>query len=335
MKILWLYKYFPEYNFDHWLHMDFAKAIKYTGGMDLIAYGHDLHKGYPNLAPIPYNKNITMNDLKVREKFDVVILNTKSRMFKNYLPPRKYNDRRYAVEIREDCWLPTDFKKWDITPKIMIEEDFHWEDNDDWYVEMGIDCILQRHWIQQFRTIRTKKHYWFPFSVDTNIFKPNPDTQRKKIICFVGCDAPDCYPHRKTASIILENIGMLDRMGGLGKKVKGNDYVKCLQNYVSHLNGSSSVDVTTGKMFEIMASGSVLFTNESDRYGLKQLFPPDSYVTYKENYGDLITKAKRIINDEAYIKETTEKALVCIGKKHSHQVRIQELRNLIKREFGI
>lgn len=338
IRIIWLYKYFKEYNFDHWLHMDFARAIKNTEGVDLIGYGHDLQEGYPDLAPIKYDKNISMDDLKKEFDFDIIILNTKSRMFLNYLPPRKYNDKRLGTEIREECWLPKDFVQYKKAPKIVIEEDFHWEDNDNWYVENDINLILQRHYTQSLRTLKINSK-WFPFSVDTNVFKSNPNMARNKKICFVGCDAPDCYPHRSTVSNILKSLKMLDKAGGLGRKQVDDNYVKCLQSYICHLNGSSAVEVTAAKMFEIVASGSLLFTNKpkdyATGYGLEKLFPEDAYCTYNEDYSDLIEKAKKIINDETYVKETVERGLKCIKEKHTHPVRIKELLDIIENRYGI
>jgi len=339
IKILWLYRFAENFNFDHFLHLDFAKTISKHEKIELKTYGIGLEKAYPELMVMPYDKKIGMYDLKKEFDFDVIIINTKSRMFENYMPPRRYNDKDYTmlkVEIRENCWLPKDFRKINTTVmKIVLEEDYHWEENDSWYREMGIHLILQRHYSQTFRTMATPK-IWFPFSVDTTVFKPDPNIERIKKIGFIGCDVIDCYPYRAMGTNILKSLGLLDKIGDFQIKIKDDNYVNYLKKYVSFFNGSSKVNVNSAKMFEIMASGALLFTNKPQPYalgyGLKQLFPEDAYCTYEENFSDLVDKAKMIIENEEYVKKTTEKALRCINERHSHRVRINELINIIERE---
>ena len=117
LKILWLYKYIPTCDYDHHLHMSYAKFVSFTPGVTLKAYGPDIHLGYPRVCLKPYGMH-TLEDLHKIYPFDVVIVNTKSRCFGYYNP--KKNDAR-------DCWLPSDFSQWTKTPKIMIEEDAHYE----------------------------------------------------------------------------------------------------------------------------------------------------------------------------------------------------------------
>ena len=112
MRILWLYTYLESYCFDEWLHLDFAAYFNKIG-VDLIMYGPNIHLKYPQYTPIPYNENTTMEELYKQLKFDVIILNTKSRMFTYYDPFNK---------IQRGCILPKDFNECKI-PKIMIEEE--------------------------------------------------------------------------------------------------------------------------------------------------------------------------------------------------------------------
>ena len=142
MRILWLYRYTPDYNFDHWLHMDFAEWINSYSEIQTKCYGHRLHEVYPNFVVMPWEETITMKDIKKAFDFDVVILNTKSRMFEEYLPPVNPDNLPHS---HSPTWLPRDFKEYDC-PKVVIEEDYHWELNDDWYAENGIDLIMQRHY---------------------------------------------------------------------------------------------------------------------------------------------------------------------------------------------
>ena len=119
--------------------------------------------------------------------------------------------------------------------------------------------------------------------------------------------------------------GFLDRL-----KV-GDSYVKSLQQYVSHISCGSVYEITPAKSFEIMASGSVLFTNRFQ--GIGELFPEDCYCSYENDMSDVEQKARMILSDTDYVKETVKKAKSCIISKHSHKIRslqlMKELRNLL------
>ena len=329
MKLLWMYRYHPDYNFDHWLHMDFAEWLRvYTEG-NTACYGKYLHEKYPNFVVMPWKEEITMKELHNKYPFDVVILNTKSRMFEDYLPPiNPGNVPPYSI----GCWLPRDFDEYKC-PKIVIEEDYHWETDDDWYAERGINLILQRHYSQSLRDGKVKK-IWFPFSVDTSVFCSNPlipDKERK--ICKMG-GYTDCYIYRQTAIKILKSEGMGIDFSNLHREER---YVKSLQGYVAYLSCSSNVNITAGKMFEIMSSGGILFTNREpeDRYGLKQLFPDDTYVTYEQDFSDVISKARRIIYDKEWADALAIRGMNYVRENHNHQVRIKQLLQIINQEFGL
>ena len=321
MKILWLYSYNKINAYNSHLHVDFFRTLGKQEGTEVMGYGYRLEEGYPDLAPITFNPNKTLENIKKEFDFDLIIVNGRSRMF-------------YNILINKSSWLPKDFNKCKI-PKIMIAIDFHYETEKQcsWYSELGIDLILQRHLINMYKgEQRTNiKNMWFPFSVNTDIFKPDFNIKRNKKIGFVGSEFL-VYIHRKKAINILQDNKLIEVSKG---KMIGNDYIKNLQSYISHLSGSSSYDITPGKMFEIMASGSLLFTNESEKYGLRDLFPMDSFCTYKEDCSDIIEKANMIITNPNYIKQTTSKALKCVRERHSHEIRAKELIQIIENELGV
>lgn len=317
MKVLWFYKYDPTYNFDHWFHMDFAKQmIKY--GIELKVYGPELHHLYRNLTVGLYNPDKTLDDIYKDFPFQIIICCTKSRMFEYYNP---HNDQAYG------CWLPHGKKESNI-PKVILEEDYHYEKSDRWYHEYKIDLVIQRHYanyIKQFELGQTMTQ-WLPFSVNPEIFKPNPNIQKTNRIAFTGNHNPTVYPFRNNAKEILKKHNLLHDYGNRAREAL---YIECLQNYVSHLCGSSIYHVTPAKIFEIMACGSVLFTNESKNYGLEQLFSEGSYVTYKENFSDLLQKANFILNDKKARDSIAQVGRSEILKNHTDEVRVRHLKDIL------
>ena len=336
MKILWLYKYFANFNTDHWLHMDFARYINKINGLKLRAYGPGLELDYSDIVPVRYHEDITMEQLYKKFKFDVVILNTKSRMFHNYFPClHPYNFDK--IEINTGMWLPKDFDSFNC-PKIMIDEDYHYELNDDWYYDRGIKLIIQRHRPHSLVGGKVKK-VWHPFSVDINTFKPNPRIIRKNTVHFIG-SISEPYIYRKMAAGILKSHGYLPDYCPRTKTIDSN-YIKALQAYTAYLSGASIYNIAPAKMFEVMASEGILITNapldaDAVNYGLFELFPADSLITFDHVCGsDLIEKVDRIIKDEGFRNYTVKNALKAITGNHTHEIRINQIINTIKKEFNI
>lgn len=313
MKILWFYKYIADYDFDNWLHLKFVEVMKTYPNVEVMTYGPDIHIGYPHLTTIPYDKNKTIEDIQKEFNFDAMILNTKSRMFMDYNPHK---------QIAEGEWLPNRFNLIDY-PRIVIEEDYHYEHSDSWYRENRINLILQRHRSQSLRQ-QTVPMRWFPFSVDTSMFRPVSKPRHQKI-CFAGSMNHTVYQYRYNACEALRRAHLIDVFANRQKY--GIDYIDCLQEWISHISCSSTYRLSSAKMFEIMATGSALFTNEND--DLQHLFPPGSYYTYKDDCSNVVRVAREIINDTARREETVKRGLEAIHARHSHQVRINELLGII------
>ena len=309
MRILYLYQDIPAYGYDRWLREHFILQIsKYRPNYKVLMYGPGVHKVYPKFCAMPYEEKCTFKKLQKLYRFDVVLIAQKSRMHIVYYPDREENE----------TWLFQDFSELNV-PKIVIEEDYHYERDDEWYVQNGINLILQRHYSQSLRE-QTIPMRWFPFSVDPEVFQPG-SSERINKLCLTGSSEGDVYRHRREVYERLSKVHMAE--GFLKRQKIGIDYVKNLQEYVGHINCGSIYEINPAKCFEIMASGSVLFTNKFQ--GIDQLFPDNAYCSYKNDLSDVIDQAKRIINDTDYAQSISNAALDCIYERHTHKQRIDEL----------
>jgi len=329
MRILWLYNYAGGYNFDHWFHMDWVAHLR-KAKHACFAYGPRLEEKYKSATILTYNPSVTMQDIHNLFPFDVVIMSTKSRMFNNYRPPLV---PPAAEERRDGPWLPSDFNSWKC-PKVVLEEDYHYETNNDWYKEVGVNLVLQRHVssVQRFKNNGDQgiKCFWLPLSVDAEVFKPD-GRPRIKQVCVAASVVHEIYKWRKMVIDHLAPVGLLANHAEQ-RKVE-NAYVTCLQEYISHANCSSIYDITPAKMFEILASGSVLFTDNTDKYGLKELFPEGSYVTYERDGSNIISQARRIVTEPEWVKTIVAKGRKCIEERHTHAIRIKEMEEIFEREL--
>jgi hypothetical protein len=309
MKILWLYQFSSYYNYDKWFHLELVRWMK-NNGYEITAYGPGLEIEYPDLVDIPFQPSLSWDSIVKRTKSTVAVFNTKSRMFANYNP---------HTNIAEGCWLPPGWNTSNIVPKVMIEEDYHYEKNDDWYFENNFSLILQRHYSQSLRVGKVPVK-WHPFSVDTSIFNPGNINPRTNKICFAG-SMTHPYPERILACSILSSKNYIDVFKSQEKKHTA--YIDCLKQYVAHLSGSSMYDISAAKNFEIAASGSLLFTNKFS--GLDLLFDNNSYCEFSSTGVDILEKANKILKDPAYVAFTKENALKNVIERHTNQIRTQEL----------
>ena len=336
LNILWLYGSNAKFDkINHWYHTNFAKVLGQQPNVNLIMYGYKMNELHPGMSPIPYNQDKKGIDIKKEFDFDVIIMDNKNR----FAYSQTYKERK--AKVPRVFWLkPEFFDGLDNIPKVFLEGDYHLHfrmnrpEEKGWYKKRKVDLLLVRHLSAlKYHKDKSIDIQWFPCSVNTNIFKPNPEIQRKNKLCLIAGYGTNYYNYRNTAGKILKKENLIDIYN---KRFLGIEYPKNLQSYICHISGSSIREITPAKMFEIMASGSVLFTDEGDEYGLKELFPDGSYVTYnKLTYEDVIEKGKKIIDDARFRNNITTKALQCIQEKHTHEVRAQELLKIITDKFNL
>ena len=300
---------------DEFLHSDFARAISEYPGVELKTYGPYMEDVFPQINLMPYRIETTMEDILKIYQPNVILFCTKSRMFKHYVPNKELPPG--------SCWLPTGWEDVKI-PKVMLEEDYFYEKNDDWYWKNGIKTILQRHYSQSFRSEKCK-HIWFPFSIDPNQFSGYPSFTRKNKVCFVGSCGSDVYKWRRLAIEQLSKEGLID-VFCKNEKV-GIDYIDTLRSYTCHLAGTLIYDTTPSKIFEIMATGGVLLVNTTKQ--LRKLFPRGGYIDYNEN--SVVKVVKDFLRDYQDLQRYySTLAIKDIMEKHTHEIRIKQLLNILE-----
>lgn len=316
MKILVLYRYSRTNSFNHWGNLDFYKDLNKFPNVDVRIYGVDVEQICPSLILTQFDSKLYMKDLYEKYNFDIIIVAGKN--------------RTYYTSIEEKSWLPLDFATYPCY-KILIEPDFHKYREDDWFFQNNIGAILHRH---NSNVIRAEEylpeinHYWFPYSVDTDIFKPS-NKKRSNEICFVGNNRAKAYQFRKQAINLLKENNLLNFQG---IKLE-TDYLDVLQDYTVFLNGASIYNIDNMKAFEILASGGVLLTNNAQNE-FKTLFKK-AYVTYKNDFSDIIKVATKLLNNPHLQEKLSKMGRDIICKKHTNKIRCKELLKIIKSELRI
>jgi len=323
MKFLFMYRYIPNYHFDHFLHMDIAKQMNKMEGIEVKAYGHRLEELCPELCVYPWNSGLTMEQIYQKWQFDAIVVLTKARCFLDYLPKFAMGNTR--GEIREGCWLPRDFASFNRAIKTCWEEDFHYEEDDSWYAQNGINLILQRHYVNVpfGNTFKNGvKHIFFPFSIDTTVFK-DLGQPRQNLITYVGSVNNMYYVDRTKAVGLLKEARMITQDSP--KKKEDQEYIRDLNSFICHLSGQSAYYILPAKIYEIAASGSLLFTSANPKTGMELVFPSDTYVKYEDDCSDVIEKAAWILTHNQEVKDIVSRAKKHVQENHTHEIRTEQL----------
>ena len=328
MRFLWLYQYLPNYNFDHFLHMDVAECMNNIPDIEVKCYGPGLHLSNPKLTITQYSENTTINSLYNKWEFDVIIICTKSRMFRNYLPIHAIDNTRGEIGTDTE-WLPKDFSQFTKAKKIVLEEDYHYEGPDKWYKDRGVDAILQRHFVNIEQGINKGgyniPHIFFPFSFAPNTFR-DFGKQRVNLIKYTGSTNNKYYLDRVACKKILEDNGILARTPQMRTD---DEYINDLNSFTVHMSGQSKYYILPAKIFEIAACGSVLFTNANPKSGIQKVFSDTSYVKWEDDFSDVLLKANMILNDSFMRNKITTAAKEEVMNRHTHEVRTKELLEIV------
>jgi hypothetical protein len=305
IKILYLGSTGEYSNYNAWFTFNFMEVVNTLPGVEVKFYGPRMAIYYPKISIIEYNEKNTLKSLSKLYNFNVVIASNLNRMY-----------------FRHKLTTPSDFKDYPCL-KLAIEGDFHFHKLKKPSHIIGISLMLHRH-LNTYRLghnfLPNLKHFWFPCSVNTNIFYPHNQKRHKKV-CFIGS-----YKRDQSGMSMLSNRGLLIKKG----KVFYEEYLQELQKHVIYFNNSGFAKIDNAKSFEILASGGIMLTNQCNN-GFKRLFGENTYISY--THSNIIQKTTEMLNNKQLQEEYIFNALKIINEKHTHEVRAKQLIEIIEREL--
>ena len=118
----------------------------------------------------------------------------------------------------------------------------------------------------------------------------------------------------------------------LGKRKYLNDaeYAALMQNSKLFINTLSPMGLVSPRFFECMASGALVFCEESELY--QNIFPDDTYVTFKSNLSNFDEKLFHFLTTEGDRMKIVEKAFAFVQSKHSWAKRITDLLTAVEKQ---
>lgn len=119
----------------------------------------------------------------------------------------------------------------------------------------------------------------------------------------------------------------LSALLGKRKHLTNAEYAKLIQNSKIFINTLSPVGLLSPRFFECMASGSLVFCEESELY--QNIFPNDVYVAFKSDLSDFDQKLFHFLNNDVDRNKIIEKAYDFVKTKHTWSKRVTDLLNTV------
>jgi len=311
MKLLWLYRENPNGDMNtisKRIHYDFINKLR-SKEVELSIYGPGVLASV--CSPVLYDPKLTMSQLKRVFKPDAILL---------------YSTRNI------NRWVPPGFGEATI-PKIMIECDW-WNVLDShklWMKKNHIGLLIQRGNVGEI-VVHKIPCVWLPFSASEEHFvdaQSIPLSKRKRLIAFVGRGGMGrsdfSYINRRAIIHQLSCEGLVKCKGKVGHE----EYSKWMRRFFCYITDCGRLDSPPAKVFEIMASGALLFTTPFN--GKAQLFgEKEVCVFYEKDRSNLISQARKILNVKIdNLQKIADAGAKAVNEAHLDSHRIKELYDII------
>jgi hypothetical protein len=172
-----------------------------------------------------------------------------------------------------------------------------------------------------------KKIYWLPFSVSTDKYK-NLNLERDIDVMSVFLVKNYLYPKRSYLQKVIKSLPFKTF----------TDYV-IHEQYINTLN-RSKIFVTSNNIYgslnmkytEIPACGTLLFANVPEDLNDVGFKDGENIIIYK-NWKDLKSKIRYYLKNDNERQEIANNGMKLVTTKHSNEVRIKEMTEIIENEF--
>ena len=283
------------------VQMDFLECLNEY--CTYMVYGPKEHELNSTLAPLEYDKDLTIQDI-IKELQPDILLHYQSLVIQR------------AFDV---------IKGWDKLdiPAVLLEVDVHDVHEEDWYTRNNIQYLLHRGTYDKQLLEKFKiPTIWLPHAASNEFF--NTENKRYNKVVFAGngrYSTNKLYYIRQQAIRILEEDDYLDWLGNVGYE----EYPETLRTYTCGLTCSAGTNRSTlGKHFEFMGSGTALlsqhFTGEEILFGSE----PFAFF-YNEDMTDILEVAEKMLSDKKATAEIAKHSLSVIDKYHRYSHRAYEL----------
>lgn len=204
-------------------------------------------------------------------------------------------------------------------PKVCIEVDYYKspKSKEGIYKRGRFDLVIQRgSFVLSDDTIPS---VWLPFSADDKIFYPlSSISQQENFVGFSG-SLTKIYSQRRSAVLKLTQANLLRECKCCYSDELYSSFLRRMKICLT----SSEINSPHGKVFEIMASGSVVLTPPF--YGEDVLFGPNCFIHYEKDCSNIVNRAKVYLKRRKKYNIVRNNSYEIFKQKHTDDIRLREL----------
>lgn len=188
------------------------------------------------------------------------------------------------------------------------------------------DIFFARHYttIDLFKSRRKEPVYYLPFSVDTDVYKDCG--QPRPIDVMVAWNTGSGYPHRARVAVEVARMKK-----SLVARMFREEYVKRLNQSKIVVNSINQWKTVNMKFTEILACGSLMFSDFGDEATLQGFVPGKHFVSYDyRDNGKLTKKLTRWLRNPEERLEIARHGKEFVREFHSNKVRAKQFWDILK-----
>jgi len=176
-----------------------------------------------------------------------------------------------------------------------------------------------------------KKAFLLPFSIDTNIYN-NLNLKKDIDVFAVFSTGNNIYPNRER---IQRFIKSMNGVSTFTKKVVHRRYINMINRSKLCITSNNKFRSLSIKYYEIMACGSLLLADEPEDLNTLGFVNGEHLILYTNNLKDLKNKIKYCLSHDKEREEIANNGMKFIREKHSNEIRVKQMTEIIREELGI
>ena len=138
------------------------------------------------------------------------------------------------------------------------------------------------------------------------------------------------YPYRSELQSFINNLPYKS----FTKSVFHDEYIKKINQSKIFITSNNVYNSLNMKYTEVLACGTLLFANRPEDLDDIELKDEEHLIIYKD-FKDLKEKIDYYLKNDKEREEIAKNGMKLVREKHSNDIRIQEMTNIIKKEFSL
>jgi spore maturation protein CgeB len=176
----------------------------------------------------------------------------------------------------------------------------------------------------------TSKAFLLPFSVDSNIYKKDPNVQKTVDVLASYTVRDETYPNRRKVLEVLTR----SNFKCMFERVVHNNYVAAINRSKIVVTSNNKFSSLSLKYTEVLSCGTLLLADRPEDFRELGYVDTKHLVLYN-SLEDLVNKVQYFLMDEKTRERIALQGMEFVRKRHTNAVRVKQMTDILQKELGI